>query len=235
MVRLLRVAQLYPGQFCRRQFSFQAQNRSRGLLCTRLVIAGQREHLLDMQYVLLANVLEPRLVAQIVIAVGQAHAGYFELCNHVGGRMGVLLGRQPHRCVDAVALQLHNLAPQAFAILDRVNPGKFRLQRLQPQRVDVCLVHAGTIEVSDELICRTRSRCFHRRGCLEQGVQSAQRLLLRYRPARPPRLDCGHGMFRPPRPICIGVKVVTGIDVVIDVRHLRALRSAVLRHHHATQ
>lgn len=79
--------------------------------------AGEDEHLVHVGDVFFASVFEAGLVAEIVVAVGEAETADLYFRDHVGGVVEVLLGGERQGSGDSYLLQLDHLGVDALGVV----------------------------------------------------------------------------------------------------------------------
>ena len=180
-------------------------------------VAGQREHLGHVLDVLLANLLEPLAVHDVIVAIGQREAALPNDGNLLGGVLVVLLhAKTEERRRTAFGLQFAHQRGQLVSVVEGRDRLEGRFQRLQPLLLHQIRVHAGGKEVAILLF----QRAFWARGRRVQLLpqQIAVAFLQQRERPRPAHLVGGNGVALDPVAASVLVKIRAGIGSLVDSR-----------------
>ena len=118
----------------------------------RVLVAGDRRHLLDVRLVLGQRVLHLGVVGlEVVVAVRQAEARLVEIDDVLGRVLRVLVHVRLVGHVDADGVEVRDQCGNLLLVLERGDLREVRLERLEPQLLDLGLVHEAVVEVADLL------------------------------------------------------------------------------------
>jgi hypothetical protein len=112
--------------------------------------AGQFEHLGHMRDIRVALVL--LVGVEVVVLVGQSKAALGRERNVEGGILEVRFGIEAEQDALALGGALAQVFGDAGAVGQRIDFGEMALQRFDALGIDLGLVHAGGVEVTDDLV-----------------------------------------------------------------------------------
>ena len=222
MVNLVRVAARddVERRSCQRGFDLHHLRGAR--VCAIGGVAEQRRHLADVFDVLLAQLQRLGVVAEVVVAIGQAHAALVGN-RHLDRRIfEVGLGTEAEEWLHADRVQLGDERRQRVRAGQRGNLLEQRFERRRALRVDRRFVHAGHVVVANLLRPRRRRAGS---GCrFENLLQRLVVVLLQLVEPPPARSIRRYRVLRHPASTGVLVEIGTGVDRLVHRIELKARR-----------
>ena len=214
VIDLVRIAAIDARHRRLRQRRLDLHDRGRVLGRLRGRNAGQRQHLLDVRLVGLAQLRHLAGRRQVVVAVGHADAALVERADDLARVLDVLVLRElEHRIADR-QVDARHLLLQARQVADDVDALHLLLELRRRARLDARLVHAAGVQGADLVAVLRLHLPLGRR--LEDLVHLLLVVLVDHREAAPPRRLVGRDL-RALEPAAAGVlvEVVTRADARI--------------------
>ena len=177
-----------------------------------------------MRDIFLAQVLRLFIFAEIVVAFRQAHAALIHFGDHMAGIFEIGAGTGFEERIYAFAVQAGNFRSQIFFRLHFCNCFQVGLQRLQTLLLNSGLVHARPVVVADFLLNGGAVFALDR-GLFQNVFQDVLTALGQLIESAPTGAVGGNGVLILPAAASVGVKIVAGIDGLIE--HVRVKTDAL--------
>jgi hypothetical protein len=176
---------------------------------------GELEHARDVLAVSLADLCRARVVAEVVVAIGQAQAALRDLREVSSGVLGIGSHRESEPRIDAMLVQVGEGRGEPRGIDHGVGASERRGKRLETRLVDPGSVHPARVEARHLAL---RRRCRGRRAhrlvqCRDEDLRVAFVQLVECAPAWPVLRDLD--AVEPPL-VGVTVEVGAGIGVPIE-------------------
>jgi hypothetical protein len=140
-----------------------------------ILVAGQRQHLLDVDLVLGAGVRQARFVLQVEVAVRHAQAGLRDVDDVAGRILVVLVDAHVDRRAGADALECAATFASAFLSFRAAMRASSPFSGARPSCVAARLVHVAGVEVAHLLGVRAGFRVLVLGGLFDQGADLGAR------------------------------------------------------------
>ncbi len=118
-------------------------------LCLR--IACHTQHLGRVRQILGACIFELGVILEVVVAIRQSQAALMHDDGVLQRIPGVLIDVEIKGRGRADAIQMRNQRRNVLLVRERVDGGKFGLQRLQSQRLESRFIHEALVQIGDFL------------------------------------------------------------------------------------
>src|SRR5271169_1882407 len=179
------------------------------------IVAEEGKHLRHMLDVFLPQFDRFRIVFEIVITVGHAQSALIDLSYDLARVLKVGSGIEAEQDIDTFAMQAHDLFRELFLRLDGRDALEVWLQGFGARFFDGTFVHATGVVVADLLLIGASAGAVGRR-LLENVAHDVFAALLQFVEAAPAGAVGGNRVLRLPLAAGVGVKIVAGIDTLIE-------------------
>jgi len=124
----------------------------------RGLLAEQREHATDVLPIIRQQLLLGRVVAEVVVAVGEADPTLHQV-RDVGARvLEISEDAEPEQRLDPLPVECPRDPEQRVCSVDPLDRIQYCPQRRSPGLLDTCFVHAGAEVVADHPVGRVAGR-----------------------------------------------------------------------------
>src|SRR6266699_2358199 len=170
--------------------------------------------------VLSARGLDLRIIAEVIIAIGQSQSTLHRLRDDLGRVFEILRCAEAKHCGDPVSMKATNLVLQATEIANLIDSLQLRLEWPDSLCFNLLFVHAGAVIVGDLLFVTFRQNFFLQKA-FENLVEHLEVLFVELGETPPNRIGAGNRIPGHPAAVRELIEVLASAGVAIDVGEIK--------------